>query len=545
MCKTTLSVLGSSSLPVLAAVSLAAGWAFGLCESGADSTSAGMPLLAPAPDEHVARWEGPEVPAPERARLVQAFGKLPLYFVENQGQLREQVAFCAQGLDKTIHMTKEGITFSLGSQEQHWTVKLDFVEANAGVLVRGEEKQEATFNYFKGRPEEWKTRVPAYGKVVYEDIWPGIDLFYSGTASCLKHEFVVQPGADPRRIQLRYRGATEVRLGEQGQLVVTTPVASFEDAPPVAYQETGTGAIEVQAAYSLLEPAAQGEARVSFVLGDYDTSLPLVVDPAVVFYSGYLGGSNDDWGWAVAVDSSGAAYVTGQTLSTDFPVVVGPDLTPNGGDDAFVTRIDPSGALLAYSGYLGGSGFDMGYGIAVDEAGAAYVTGMTWSYDFPALVGPDLTFNGGYYDGFVTKIDPSGAAFVYSSFLGGSLWDQGLDIAVDGSGAAYVTGSTGSWDFPRVGGPDSSYNGGDWDVFVTKIAPHGFFLLYSGYLGGSGNDLGYGIAVDESGAAYLTGETRSANFPAVRGPDPTLGGSVDAFVACIEDLERMGARRLR
>jgi hypothetical protein len=247
-------------------------------------------------------------------------------------------------------------------------------------------------------------------------------------------------------------------------------------------------------------------------------------------YAGFLGGSYHDYGYGIAVDSSGNAYVTGSTRSSDFPAVVGPDLSFNGYTDAFVAKVNPSGTALVYAGFLGGSSEDAGRGIAVDSSGNAYVTGWTWSSDFPAVVGPDTSHNGGYYDAFVAKVNPSGTALVYAGFLGGSGWDGGHGIAVDSSGNAYVTGYNGSSDFPAVVGPDTSYNGGG-DAFVAKVNPSGTALVYAGFLGGSYYDYGCGIAVDSSGNAYVTGYTGSSDFPAVVGPDTSYNGGGDAFVA--------------
>lgn len=298
---------------------------------------------------------------------------------------------------------------------------------------------------------------------------------------------------------------------------------------------------------------------------------------ASLVYAGFIGGTGNDVGIAIAVDAAGAAYVTGATDSTQpsFPVAVGPDLTHNGNFDAFVAKVAPGGATLEYSGFIGGGGTEQGLGIAVDAAGAAYITGVTGSTaasfpevggpdltenglddafvakvvpaggsltyagfiggsgGFPVTVGPDLTYNGvGFIDAFVAKVVPGGANLVYAGFIGGDSDDVGNAIAVD---AAYVTGrtlSTETTGFPVTDGPDLFHGGGGADAFVAKVVPRGASLAYAGFLGGSSGDEGFGIAVDGAGAAYVTGVTSSseATFPVVMGPDLTSAGT-DAFVA--------------
>jgi pimeloyl-ACP methyl ester carboxylesterase len=271
--------------------------------------------------------------------------------------------------------------------------------------------------------------------------------------------------------------------------------------------------------------------------GSYDAFVAKVNPSGTgLVYAGFLGGSDWDVGEGIAVDADGNAYVTGYTRSRDFPTVVGPDTSYNGGYyDAFVAKVNPEGTGLVYAGFLGGSDIDEGYGIAVDADGNAYVTGETDSRNFPAVVGPDTSYNGGYSDVFVAKVNPSGTGLVYAGFLGGSDIDEGSDIAVDAAGNAYVTGRTSSRNFPAVVGPDTSYNGGRYDAFVAKVNPEGTGLVYAGFLGGSDWDEGWGIAVDAAGNAYVTGETASRNFPAVVGPDTSYnGGPYDAFVAKVE-----------
>jgi hypothetical protein len=326
---------------------------------------------------------------------------------------------------------------------------------------------------------------------------------------------------------------------------VSTPVGGFIDDSPLAYQEDYSGSGQrtpVAAAYEQdgAASAPAGAAIFGFQLGAYDTSKLLVVDPAIITYAGYLGGADSEAGNAIAVDMAGDAYIAGVTESDalSFPVAVGPDLTYNGGGDAFVAKVHNFGAgvSLIYVGYIGGIQNDTASGIAVDAAGNAYVTGDTTSDQetFPVKLGPDLTYNSGG-DAFVAKVNAAGTALVYCGYLGSSGSDSARSVAVDTAGNAYVTGTTfapvGPPHFPTTVGPDLTFNGAS-DAFIAKIKPNAT-LAYSGFIGGSGSDSGLGVAVDGSGSAYVTGYTTSSEvtFPVAGGPDLTYNGSGDAFVA--------------
>mgnify|MGYP001247327490 FL=1 len=340
----------------------------------------------------------PSISAHKTHRATQVrpdYGKMPLYFVENRGQLDEQVAYYIQGADKTIYFTAEGVTFSLNrgkprvgddahdrlrefSLPTRWTVKLDFLGANPNVRPVAQEPTEAVISYFKGRPDEWHAGLRTFRRLVYADLWPGIDLVYYGTVSQMKYEFIVDPGADPAQIRLTYRGASEVRVNANEQLEVTTPLGGFADDAPVAYQDLDGKRAPVPLAYALDDKGPLSEShQYGFHVGDYDSTRPLVLDPAVLVYAGYIGGADADLGYGIAVDESGSAYVTGLTDSDQatFPVTSGPDVTFNGADvgDSFVAKVNAAGTALVYAGYIGGAGWDKIHGIAVDGAGEGYV----------------------------------------------------------------------------------------------------------------------------------------------------------------------------
>ena len=475
------------------------------------------------------------------------FGKFPIQFIPNLGQTDEAVAFYLEGRDRTIYFTAGGLTFALAargleaggpSSVGRWVVKLDFVDANKGVLPAGLERSGTVISYFKGKPEDWKAGLAACSKIIYRDLWPGIDVIYSGALDRMKHEFVIHPGADPSLIRLAYRGAESVALAADGGLLVSTPACGFEDEAPVAYQEVGGARRAVHAAFDL-DAGSYG-----FTLGPHDSGQTLVIDPSSLVYCGFIGGEGSDQAAGIAVDGSGSATIVGYTDSNEisFPAMAGPDLAYGGGaDDAFVAKVRPDGTGLVYCGYIGGADSDRGLAVAVDGAGNAYITGRTLSdgTTFPVTIGSGLA-TAGFPDAFVAKVDASGTALAYCRCLGGSSFDLGTGIAVDGGGSAYICGYTGSDEttFPVTLGPDLTYNGGPADAFVAKLDPSGASLAYCGYIGGLDEDAGNVIAVDGSGAALVSGITLSSErfgFPVTVGPGLIFDGSdFNAFAAKVD-----------
>ncbi len=456
-------------------------------------------------------------------------GKLPLAFEANQGQVDEPVRFLARGPGYTVFLTQTETVLSLRGAT---VVRMRLLRANPDPDLFGVSPQPAKSNYFLGNdPRRWHTGIPNYARVRVEDVYPGIDLIYRGSQRQLEYDFVIAPGADPDRIRLAFQGADAITLGAQGELILRTPSGDLVQHAPVIYQEMGERRQRVEGRFVL---GARRE--VGFEIGRYDRSRPLIIDP-VLSYSTFLGGAGGDDARGIAVDGAGNAYVVGITLSTAFPESIQPDNA--GREDVFVTKINAAGTAILYSTFLGGSEVDFGFGIAVDGAGNAYVTGSTASTTFPGVGGGSIQPSfGGLRDAFVTKIDPTGTAILYSTYLGGSGADGAFGIAINGAGSAYVTGWTTSTSFPGVGGGSiQPAPGGNGDAFVTKIDPTGNAIAWSTFLGGSGwGDTGFDVAVDLAGSAYVTGHTNSTTFPGVNASSiqPANAGDFDAFLTKID-----------
>ncbi len=477
-----------------------------------------------------------------------AYGHLPLGFEANRGQTDPQVAFLARGRGSTLFLTATEAVLALrrspsappqrsrvamptrASGVTSSVVRLRLLGANPAPRLTAVDPLPGRSNYFLGNnPKEWRTNLPQYRRVRYENVYPGIDLVFYGNQGQLEYDFIVAPGADPRVIRLQFDGPDDLRLDSHGNLIARLGQAESElqMLKPRIYQPTGDNLDGVPAT-SPVEGSLllQGDHEVGFAVGAYDSSRPLVIDPALA-YSTYLGGSGNDEGHGIAVDAAGSAYVIGRTPSANFPTASPLQGANAGGSDVFVLKLNPAGSALVYSTYLGGSADDFGAAIAVDAAGNAYLTGNTLSNNFPAVNAVQASPGGGS-DAFVAKLSATGSALLYSTYLGGSGADSGNAIAV-GGGNAYVIGNTASTNFPTAG-PLQSF-GGVQDAFVTKLNPAGNALVYSTYLGGAASDFGAAIAVDAAGNAYLAGYTLSFNFPLQNPLQSTRRTSNDGFVS--------------
>ncbi|MEE9553720.1 MAG: SBBP repeat-containing protein, partial [candidate division Zixibacteria bacterium] len=374
--------------------------------------------------------------------MLSNLSSMPLAFAENQGQFGEKTLFKANVGGATFYFCPDEVAYLfvrdtdelleddiLGRPEipgmpdkmnrprykkESMLIKARFIGANPNPEVIGTDRLSHNNNYFYGNNQsKWRTDVPNYSTIIYKDIYPGIDLKYYGNGQGMKYDFIVNPGADISLIQIHYKGVDNLAITPNGDLEAATLFGSIHENIPSVYQEIGSGKREVTGRYVITAPGVFG-----FEVDDYNPSLTLVIDPELV-YSTYLGGGGgSDLGYGIAVDASGNAYVTGYTQSSDFPTENPYNGSLGGSNDAFVTKLSPAGNSLVYSTYLGGGSGQFGYGIAVDASGNAYVTGYTQSSDFPTENPYDGSFNG-YNDAFVTKLSPAGNSLVYSTYLGG------------------------------------------------------------------------------------------------------------------------------
>jgi Beta-propeller repeat len=529
-----------------------------------------------------------------RARAPEAYGKLALSFEANHGQTAPQVKFLSRGDGYNIFLTSNEAVLAMSKGTQGAALKIKLVGANPEPQVTGESELPGKSNYLLGADQsQWRTNIANYARVKYAGVYTGIDMVYYGAGRQLEYDFIVAPGADTGLIKLSMEGAQGMRVDERGDLTMSVGEGEVRQRKPFVYQEAHGVKKEVAARYTLSEERQVGfsvgeydksKPLVIDPVVDYSTllgggSLDLARSVAVdedgfayitgqtaslnfpttagafqptfpgvsgnnvfvaklnqtgsaLIYSTYLGGADDDAGHGVAV-KDGRAYVTGSTRSLDFPTTAGAfQTTIGGGPDVFVSKLNQTGSALTYSTFLGGVGTETGTEIAVDDFGAAYVTGDTQSPNFPTTTGAFQTTPGGLTDTFAAKFNRDGSALVYSTFLGGSDVDQGLGIAVDEYGKAYVAGQTLSLNFPTTAGAFQTTFGGLQDGYVTKLNHDGSALVYSTFLGGSRSDGSRDVAVDAHGNAFATGQTLSLNFPTTAGAFQTTfgGGSQDAYV---------------
>jgi hypothetical protein len=508
---------------------------------------------------------------PAQAR--EAYGRIPLGFEANRGQTDESVNFLARGAGYTLFLRPTEAVFVLSHKgdsrvqqesrkagltgkgaeliagaldmsgatmsEPPAVLRMKLVGSNERAAAEGSDELIGKVNYFTGNDSSrWRTEIQTFGRVSYGEVYPGIDVVYYGNQRQLEYDFRVAPGVDAQAVKLEFKGADKVEVNQAGDLLLTLGESTIRQPKPLLYQEAAGVRRTVDGGY-----VVGADNRVGFQVGEYDAQQTLVIDP-VLAYSTYHGGSGSDEGNDIAIDTAGNAYVCGNTSSTNFPTANAIQATFGGanfegGRDGFVTKFNATGTGFVYSTYLGSSGDDRCNKIAVDASGNAYVAGETTSDTFPRANAIQNEFGGGLSDAFVTKINALGTGLVYSTYLGGEIFDAAHALTIDSTGSVYVTGRTTSPHFPTLNPIQAAYSGGPGtDAFVTKINAEGSALVYSTFLGGNagtegGFTAGFSIAVDSTGNAYVTGQTRATNFPLANAKQGTFGGGFpdgDAFV---------------
>jgi hypothetical protein len=497
--------------------------------------------------------------AHDRARLVQNYDRLPLSFEANQGQADAQVKFLSRGSGYSVYLTDRAAILALhkpagpapgisatGSKSGALThryrtddIRMEIVGANRDRQVAGTEQLPGYVNYFIGQdPAQWRRNVPTYARVQYSGVYPGVDLVYYSHQGQLEYDFILAPRADPNSIELRFAGARKMTLTAEGDLTVAAAHGQVAFHKPVIYQEANGHRLRVAGGFMLRD-----DGGIGFSLGRYDRSKSLIIDP-VLEYSTYMGGSNVDSAYAIAVDGDGSAYVAGDTNSANFPVTKGALDTKYKGQGNlfvnFVSKLNRSGTALLYSTYLGsGACYGEGslangllalprIGLTVDGDGNAYIAGSVCSGEFPVTKGAfQTTILAGGAPAYVAKLNSAGSDLIYATYLGGSGGDVATALAVDAAGDAFVAGYTASIDFPVTSGAFQTENRGAANLafngFVTELNPTGTNLVFSTYLGGSGGfagsigDIANAIALDRNGSAYVAGVTFSDDFPITKG----------------------------
>ncbi|MCP4216818.1 MAG: hypothetical protein GY765_19360, partial [bacterium] len=494
------------------------------------------------------------------------YGKTPLYFIPNKGQVNQKALFYAKAKRYTLWMTHEGLVFdssravagqgdttdraSANFQPLKKTApsptferdvsRLFFLGANKSPQIVPVTETEHKVNYFIGNDKsKWQADIATSKAVLYREVYKGIDLKVYGIEKQIEYDWIVKPGAQVDTIAFQYENVKGTAIDEGGNLVVTTEFGDLVHKRPISFQVIDGEKKSVNVVFKKIKENAYG-----FEAEAYDTDVELIIDPLVTVYSTYLGGDDSgvysqDKASGLDVDANGCVYVLGHTAAPDFPVsnafqgnISHPEYKQS---DITITKFSPDGSSLIYSTYLGGGQTEQSGDIAIDSNNCAYLTGNTTSVDFPVRF-PLQYPKSESWDIFVTKLSAAGDELIYSTYLGRSGLDYGKEIEVDENGRAYIAGETTSTTFPvSVNGYSNTMNGTE-DIILIVMSSTGQSILYSTFLGSDGhNDKLGGMTLDSSNSIYLTGYTDSTTFPVTENAyqNKNAGGLYDAFVSKI------------
>ena len=453
-----------------------------------------------------------------------------LLFTPNTGQWPDSVLFRAETRGTTMWFSHGAAYYQFTKKPDSGTkqspavmlIKATFMGANLKPSVSGFEKSSSYSNFYLGSDSAcWRTNVPNYRGIVYQEVYPGIDLKYYGNGRQMEYDFVLSPGADPNCIQIRYDGAKSLSVNDLGELDIETDWGRIVEQAPKVFQTVAGQQRLLRGEYTMVNKSTFGFRLAT----EYNPAYAVVIDPVLTF-SSYFGGSGDEYCTNIRLDDSGYVYFATQTTSANFPVGPNPS-TLHGPMDVTLTKLTPDCASVAFSCYIGGSSYDAWPGIATDDSGSVYLTGETRSYDFPIL-NPLYASNRGAGDLFVAKFSRDGG-ILYSTYLGGTGHDSWGRIAADRYGCAYIAGVTQSSNIPLHNAYDPTYSGVD-DIYMAKLSADGQQLIYGTYLGGTGAEENHSLCVDTSGCAYVTGLT-NGNYPTTPGAfQTTYNGNTDCYV---------------
>ena len=448
--------------------------------------------------------------APSGSPTSASYGKLPLLFEQSPGG-----AFIARGRGYLMSFGPNHTAFQFKNE----SVRMDWTGCAAHPKITGVRPSETKTNYFLGNdPAKWRTGVQNYGAIQYQSVCPGVDLLFYGNQRELEYDVILQPGADASKLRFNLHGFKRIHLNKTGDLILSTPSGDLIERKPIVYEESQGHHRPIEARYILYSATQFG-----FALGPHSKTSRVVIDP-VLTYSTFLGGTGNEGVGAITVDAGRNAYITGYTLSADFPVSHPVQAMKNAGLDAFVAKINPAGTALVYATYLGGTTGSRGGAIVVDSSGNAYVTGSTTSSDFPITPGaPQSQGCSAIIDCvFVSKLDPSGSTLLFSTYLGGQIGNNyAAAIGIDASRNVFVAGRADA--FRTTAGAYQTR--GQLSGFLAKLNPSGTTILFSTLLGGVGYPNQYSaissgitaLAIDANGFPYLAGSTNDGQFETTPG----------------------------
>lgn len=449
-----------------------------------------------------------------------------LNFQPNLGQIDSDVKFICKGLNYTLFFkTNEFIfkSFDYSSKKRHF-LKYKLLNSIC-TTIEGLNNTKTRYNYFKGNNEnKWICNIISYEKIKYHNVYNNIDLIYYNNGRNIEWDFILYPGSNPEDIKIEFPLKTNMNLDDEGNILVHINSNIMTIKKPYIYQNINNKIHPIDGSFNLSKSNI-----VSFNIDSYDLDHNLIIDP-VLSYSTFLGGTGDDQIYGIALDSNKDIYVTGFTNSADFPTV-NPIYSYKGDYDVFITKIDSSGSFIIYSTYISGTFDEWANDICVDSSGNAYVTGFTKSSDFPTK-DPIQSTKLGVKSAFLTKLDSTGSSLIYSTFIGGNKDDEAKSMALDSNNNVYLIGITDSTNFPLISpyqSTISNYN----SAFICKVASSGNSLLYSTYLGGASIDEGYDITLDSNNNMYLTGTTYSSDFPTKNPIESSLSGQRSAFITIL------------